>query len=448
MNFQKKRELLLASETHDEKIKREKLELDRNIRKDKRIQNKIIKIAKEKLKNPDYEEIIKDPAEKSKKIRIYPTIEQKKELKKWFGCRRWIYNKCLYYYNNTVKNENRKPKLQELRDKFVKNQNYKTDNTWMLEYDFDLRDEALRDLVKNIKSNEAKEKPFKLKYKSKKEMTTESISVLSKKWNANDSFYSDIFNKDKLKTSKNEKHLIPEILNYSSRLIKDKIDKYYIAIPEPLKISDNQANNKMIFIDPGQSIFITGYDPSGKIITIGKKDVGRIGRLQHYKNKLQGKIDVEKIKHKKYKMKKALLRINENVRNLVNDFHKKTTKFLTTNYNNIFIPKLNFHTCKKLNKKDKQKLASLRHCELVDRLIMKTREIKNCKLEIVNEAFTTKTCSGCGEQKETINKNRVYECVKCGLEIDRDINASKNIMLRYFSKRVVIKESSKKVVVV
>lgn len=449
LNYQKKYEETLKVETPDEKIIRERKELSKKILNEKKEANKLKKLLKIKEKNPAYEEIPKDSPGKAKKIRIYPTIEQKQTLNKWFGCRRWIYNKCLYYYKTTYKNENRKPKLQELRDKFIKDANYEIENTWMLDYEFDLRDEALRDLMKNIKSNEEKEnnKNFDIKFKSKKDKK-ESISVLNKKWNKKTSFYASIFNKHTLKCSKNDKDLIPKELKYDSRLFKTPLNKYYLSIPEALVIGENQAKNKIIFIDPGQSTFITGYDPSGKIITIGEKDIGRICRLQHYKNKLQGRIEKEVVKHKRYKMRKALLSINENIKNLVDDFHKKTTKFLTSNYNNIFIPKLNFHKCKKLNTKDKQKMASLRLCELVDRLIMKTREIKNCKVEIVNEAFTTKTCSNCGEQKETINRNRVYECNKCGLSIDRDINASKNIMLRYFSKRVIVKESSKKVIIV
>ena len=81
-------------------------------------------------------------------------------------------------------------------------------------------------------------------------------------------------------------------------------------------------------------------------------------------------------------------------------------------------------------------MAAYRHCAFVDRLINKTRETKDSFVLEVNEAYTSKTCSQCGYQHETLKNKDVYKCVNCKLKIGRDINASKNVMLRYFTKRV------------
>ncbi|NDC96547.1 hypothetical protein EB077_14680 [bacterium] len=40
----------------------------------------------------------KEEAGKAIRIRIYPDKTQKQTLSKWFGVRRWIYNKCLSEY--------------------------------------------------------------------------------------------------------------------------------------------------------------------------------------------------------------------------------------------------------------------------------------------------------------------------------------------------------------
>jgi putative transposase len=46
---------------------------------------------------------------------------------------------------------------------------------------------------------------------------------------------------------------------------------------------------------------------------------------------------------------------------------------------------------------------------------------------------SSKTCSSCGNVKKDLKlSDRVYKCEKCGLEIDRDLNASIN--LREYSK--------------
>jgi putative transposase len=71
-------------------------------------------------------------------------------------------------------------------------------------------------------------------------------------------------------------------------------------------------------------------------------------------------------------------------------------------------------------------------------LFDKTREFKNCKVIEVNESYTSKTCSKCGYQNETLRNNNVFNCNDCKLKIGRDSNAAKNIMLRYFTKRAII----------
>ena len=76
------------------------------------------------------------------------------------------------------------------------------------------------------------------------------------------------------------------------------------------------GKNSMIFLDPGVKNFLTGYDPSGKVIIFGERDIGRIARLLHYKRKIHSKMS--KANHKKkINLGKAMLTILEKIRNLV-----------------------------------------------------------------------------------------------------------------------------------
>ena len=81
-------------------------------------------------------------------------------------------------------------------------------------------------------------------------------------------------------------------------------------------------------------------------------------------------------------------------------------------------------------------MVAYRHCAFIDRLKHKTREIRDSYVLEVNEAYTSKTCSSCGHQHESLRNKDIYECSNCQLKIGRDINASKNVMLRYFTKIV------------
>lgn len=419
----------LETETPEEKEQRLKKEKEyddkqkeKAIKKENRINKQKEKCAK---KGIEWEEPIeKEPPAKAHRVRIYPTSDQRSTLRKWFGLRRWVYNKCL----SAVK-EGMKPTLIDLRNKIINNDNFTTENTWMLEYEYDLRDEALRDFIKNIKSNEAKGDKFTLKFKSKKFISKQSISVLSKKWNKANNFYSSVFKPKNLISSES----LPEELKYSSRLVHTASNKYFLCIPKSLELqSDNQAHNKILFIDPGQIDFATGYDPSGEMIICGSKDSGRMGRLLHYKRKLQSKISKEKNNQRKKRLRRAFFRLSDNIDNLVKELHKKLAIWLCMNYSRIYIPRLNFHKCKNLNKKSKSVLVSLKHCEFVNRLIHKSKEFPNCEVIEVNEAYTTKTCGGCGNLKTVTGRS--YDCSNCGFSIGRDMNAARNIMLRYFTK--------------
>lgn len=349
-------------------------------------------------------------------------------MTRWFGVRRFIYNKCLSLINqdfSLIKN------TKELRRLVVNNDNYTTENTWMLDYNYDLRDEALRDLLKNFKSNLAKGDKFKVSYLSKKQNNT-SISVLKKHWNKTRGFWTEVLSPKVLKCSE----LLPEQLEHDSRLIKSATGKYYLCIPRTIR--ENQTKkSRCIFIDPGVNPMMMCYSPEGKIYKIGCKDAARIYRLNHYLNKIRSKIDLSKNKNKVKLLRLAYFRSSETISNIINDFHRKVAKWLASNFDVIFTPKLNFHRMKKLNKKSKQVLMSLKHCSFVDALKVKT-ELYNSKTVVVNESYTSKTCSCCGYQNEKLGKSKVFACKDCGKVIDRDINGAINIMLRYFTKRVAL----------
>ena len=365
-------------------------------------------------------------AGKSKKIRIYPSTAQKQVLKKWFGTRRFIYNQCVNFYKVDPESCTRK----NLRELFINEKNFETENKWLKDTEYDLRDEALSDFLKNVKSNKEKGVPFTLKYTTKKDK--QSLSVLAKKWNKKKNFYSSVFKPEILLSAEP----LPENLNYTSRIKKDITGKYIIVVPEPLQVqSENQAPEpRSIFIDPGMSPILTCYDPHGKIYKFGEKDAYQIKRLLHYRRKLISKMDLSNSHRQKKNMRKAVFKIYNRIDNLVADFHCKVVKWVVTNFTNVYIPKLNFHKMKKLNKKSKACLASLKLCAFVDRLIDKTREYNWCKVNIVNESFTTKTCSSCGIQNDP-RASKIYVCRNCNKSVDRDSNAAINICLRYLSNR-------------
>lgn len=421
-----------SKETIRETKKRVEKELIKKVKDMKSLKNKEIKKEKALKKGKEYiDPCDKEDAAKSIKIQVFFSKEQKRILKEWFGVYRYIYNKCL-----SELKINEKVTLKELRKKYINAENYQSEDLkWMLKYNYDLRDDAARDVMKNNSSNLAKGKRFSLKFKSKKTDKKDSISILSKHWNNKNSFYTPIFSSSKIKTNET----LPEVLRYTSRLIKTRTGKYFICIPQALgdnQTSEEEAKESIIFIDPGSKCFITGYDPSGKLIVWGENDVGRIGRLLHYRRKIRSKMSKCPTSKKRKRLSIADLRIGEKISNIVTDLHKKLAKWLCQNYSQIYLPRLNFHTMKRLNKKDKAKLASWSHCAFSDRVSYKTRQYNNCRVFEVQEDYTSKTCSHCGflKSKDDKIKDRIYNCQSCHNVFDRDINAAKNIMLKFLTK--------------
>lgn len=411
---------------------------------------------KNKNKNPDDQL-------SATKIRIYPTKEQKKTLDNWFGASRFIYNRVLSYLKTefeTLRTENQGKNKDEkivkdilnkkkLRSLFVNNTNFETENTWMNEIDHDLRDEALSDIMKDYKTNFAKvkagyNKTFNIRFKSKRD--SNSISVLSKKWGMKRGFYSSVLSSSKLKAEMQ----LPKDLGYTSRLLKTEDGKYYLCIPKKLvgkqtqirsdefNIIENKSNKlenqkpviKIISIDPGVRTFLTGYDLDGIIVKAGHYDIARLARLAHYKNKLQGRITKITNHTERYRVKKAMQKLSSRISNLVTDMHKKLAKWLCQRYNKILIPKLSLHEFKNVGRKTRAKMAMLRHCEFVDRLVNKSREYKACKVKIVREEYTSKTCGNCGKIKHNLYASKVFKCDHCNVELERDPQAARNIFIK------------------
>jgi len=68
------------------------------------------------------------------------------------------------------------------------------------------------------------------------------------------------------------------------------------------------------------------------------------------------------------------------------------------------------------------------------------KTVKECKIrgnnyKVVTEENTSITCGSCEKIKKNLKGNEIYKCEKCGLEIDRDLNASRNICIKNIKNR-------------
>ncbi|GBC01471.1 hypothetical protein RclHR1_00420033 [Rhizophagus clarus] len=210
-----------------------------------------------------------------------------------------------------------------------------------METPYDIRDEAMNDLLKGYSTNFAtNRKKFKMKFRSKKD-PHQSIVIHSKHWGKSRGEYSFL---PKMKSAEP----LPNKLEYDSRLVVNQLGEFYLCIPRPLEIrAENQGpmfqkeGSGVISLDPGVRTFMMGYDPSGMAVEWGKNDIGRIYRLYHAYDKLQSKRDQiygKRNKRKRYRLHHVMLRIHKKIRCLVNDCNYKLVKWLCENYCIILLP--------------------------------------------------------------------------------------------------------------
>jgi putative transposase len=365
------------------------------------------------------------------KIKVYPSKECKDLLAQWFGTVRWTYNTALH----AVKEKKVSWSLSDLRVFFVNKDSLEnSSNSWALNVPYDVRDEAIRDLIKALRINKKKGEIFDMKFRSRK-APQESIVIHSKHWQAKRGPYFD------LKQSLRSREKLPQDLVYDSRLIRTKLGEYYLCVLKPVghggesqaPMQTNDFRN-ITALDPGVRTFMTGYSPQGLVCEWGKGDATRLGRLCHCVSRLRSK--AKKLNHKKrYRINKAILRIHKKIKNLVKDLHCKLAKWLCSNYDLILIPKFGTsQMVKKLSRKIRKstawKMLTWSHYAFKTRLMNKAKEYPGVQVVEVTEEYTSKTCTKCGRINQKLGGSKVFRC-GCGMVLDRDFNGARNILLKY-----------------
>jgi IS605 OrfB family transposase len=206
-------------------------------------------------------------------------------------------------------------------------------------------------------------------------------------------------------------------------------NKYILYVPKDVKLKKYAERQNLISIDPGIRTFMTGITEK-KIVEIGKNINGKIKKYINRKENANSNDNIDdKIKMKIEKM------CNKKITNKVNELHWKTINYLTKNYNNIIIGDMSTKMiCKniKTNKIDKmtKKIANkMRWYVLHERLKYKCGQT-NTKYKIVDECYTSKMCSICGNIKNDLGSSKIYKCVNCKTTIGRDINGCRGILIK------------------
>ncbi len=165
-----------------------------------------------------------------------------------------------------------------------------------------------------------------------------------------------------------------------------------------------------------------------------KKNLRKIKRLSRQLSKrFHPKTKEERLKgvrksNNYMKLSARLANEQGRVANIRRDFLHKVTTILTTHYGEIAIEDLNVKGMIK-NHRIAQAVNDVSFGELRRQIEYKAKT-NGVKVVKADRFFaSSKMCSVCGEKKEDLSlSDRIYRCEHCGAVIDRDLNASLNLL--------------------
>ena len=184
---------------------------------------------------------------------------------------------------------------------------------------------------------------------------------------------------------------------------------------------------EQIGIDLGLKNFATLSN--GKIIENPKILKKHENRLVFFQRKLSKK---KKGSNNRKKARLKVARIHEKVSNTRTDFLHKISTQLVNEYSFIALEKLASKEMseRKPNKLHLSKSINDASWNMFANMLCYKAEEAGCKVVFVNPKDTTQECSNCHQIVKKELNERIHDCPFCGLVMDRDLNAAKNILIR------------------
>ncbi len=127
------------------------------------------------------------------------------------------------------------------------------------------------------------------------------------------------------------------------------------------------------------------------------------------------------------KAKLKVARVHDRVSNARTDFLHRLSRQLVSEYSTIALEKL--ESRKMSEHRFGRQIRDASWSRFANMLCYKAEEA-GCKVMFVSPQNTTKECSRCHAFVEKKLSERTHHCPYCGLELDRDLNAARNILAK------------------
>lgn len=226
---------------------------------------------------------------------------------------------------------------------------------------------------------------------------------------------------------------------------------YYLLVPvenTPPRRTDSNMH-QVVSIDPGVRTFATCYSPTAGIGKLPVAGDVKMRRRYHRIDRIQAALATIKSSKTEYRApkRKTLKRMTKKVHRLWKEIddckhhmHYTVIKFLLDNFEKVVIPDFDPHSMSDkrtslLTSETKRAMFNWGHGLFRQRL--KTKASLLGRLDavvVVTEEYTSKTCGNCGNIKYNLGSADKYHCNGCGVEMDRDVNGARNILLKHLTE--------------
>ena len=364
---------------------------------------------------------------KSRRIRLYPNRQQRQTLKLWLDAARWCYNQTIAY----LRQPGTKANWKNIKTAIINSAPER-----LKAAPYQVKSVAVRDACRAVsrckKANaelaqarscgERLDEPFaEVGFRSRKHprqgcyIPWRSITM--------EGPYTRILGKLHMAEALPPNHRDGRLTLHNGQ--------YHLAVTFRAQRRTSETQARAVALDPGVRTFLTWFSETDAG-QIGKHDFGRIQRLCQHLDQLISRT-AKTGSRRKRNLRKAADRMRVRITNLINELHHQAARFLVGNFDLILLP--TFETSdmvqrgkRKIRSKSVRSMLTFAHYRFQQFLLWKAWETGKQVL-LVNEAYTSKTCSWNGEIVAGLGGRRWIEGSD-GVRVERDINGARGIFLR------------------
>lgn len=372
---------------------------------------------------------------------LIPNDKQKTKLMQCFGVSRFAYNWTLGKQQENYNNGCKFISDNELRKEFTKLKKTK-EYEWLNQYSNNIPKQAIKDACDSYKrffKGYSKFPRFKSKKKSRPSFYVDNIKIKFSDTHVKLEKLSNSTKKNKAKLNwvrLSEKNRIPTDCKYiNPRVTFDGVN-FWISVGIEYENNLELPTNEGIGIDLGIKDLAICSD---KNIYKNINKTSKVKKIEKKRRRLQRQIsrkyelNSEGRSYKKTsnikKLEKELLKVNQRLTNIRHNYlHQTTTEII--NRKPIFIVLESLNVVGMMKNKHLAKAIQQQCFYEFYRQIQYKCLWNNIKFIEADRFYpSSKTCSECGSVKKQLKlSEREYICEECGCVIDRDYNASVNLM--------------------